>query len=149
VIDLANLNTHIAIPVLHKAGRGTNFTYDLSYDSSAWYKITSNGTTSWQPVYNWGWRGVTEAGTGYVSYDYTSSFVPFCYWEIWDNYVYHDAWGFHTGSQPRGHTGTAVVHCTIAPMIKAPREAPLLMGPATPYPFDCGVPTLSTPATEK
>ena len=31
-IDLANLNSHISIPVLHKAGRGTNFTYDLSYD---------------------------------------------------------------------------------------------------------------------
>jgi len=29
VINLANLNAHIAIPVVHKAGRGTDFTYDL------------------------------------------------------------------------------------------------------------------------
>ena len=34
IINLANLNSHISIPVLNKAGRGTNFTYDLSYDSS-------------------------------------------------------------------------------------------------------------------
>ncbi len=68
VIDLANLNSHIAIPVLHKAGRGTNFTYDLSYDTSVWYPVTSGSTTSWQPVFNFGWRGQTEAGTGYISY---------------------------------------------------------------------------------
>jgi hypothetical protein len=55
VINLANLNSHISVPVLHKAGRGTNFTYDLSYDSSVWYPVTSGSTTSWQPVYNWGW----------------------------------------------------------------------------------------------
>src|SRR6266478_8620752 len=56
IINLANLNSHITIPVLHKPGRGMNFTYDLSYDSSAWYPVTSGGTTSWQPVFNWGWR---------------------------------------------------------------------------------------------
>jgi hypothetical protein len=67
VFDLANLNVHLAIPVLHKAGRGTNFTYDLSYDNSVWYPVTANSTTSWQPVLNWGWRGVTEVSTGYVS----------------------------------------------------------------------------------
>ena len=54
VINLANLNAHITIPVLHKAGRGTNFTYDLSFDSSVWYPVTSGGTTSWQAVGNWG-----------------------------------------------------------------------------------------------
>jgi len=56
VIDLANLNAHIPIPVLHKAGRGLDFTYDLSYDSSVWYPVTSNQVTSWQPVLYWGWR---------------------------------------------------------------------------------------------
>src|SRR5258708_6047053 len=68
VINLANLNSHIDIPVLQKPGRGTNFTYDLSNDSSVWYPVTSGGITSWQPVRNWGWRGQTEAATGYVSY---------------------------------------------------------------------------------
>lgn len=70
VINLANLNAHIAIPVLHKAGRGTDFTYDLSYDSSVWYPVTSGSTTSWQPVLSWGWRGQTEIATGYISYAY-------------------------------------------------------------------------------
>src|SRR6266581_6270843 len=65
VINLANLNSHIAIPVIHKAGRGTNFTYDLSYDSSVWYPVGSGSTTSWQAVYKWGWRGQTEVATGY------------------------------------------------------------------------------------
>ncbi len=41
VINLANLNSHLSIPVLNKPGRGMNFTYDLSYgpvwhDSSDW-----------------------------------------------------------------------------------------------------------------
>ncbi len=35
-IDLANLNVHLDIPVVNKAGREVNFTYDLSYDSSVW-----------------------------------------------------------------------------------------------------------------
>ena len=36
VINLANLNAHWTIPLLHKPGRGTNFDYDLTYDSSVW-----------------------------------------------------------------------------------------------------------------
>src|SRR5437773_11381823 len=60
VINLGNLNSHVVIPVLRKPGRGLNFTYDLSYDTSVWYPVTSGGTTTWQPVSNWGWRGVTE-----------------------------------------------------------------------------------------
>src|SRR6266705_6043825 len=61
VINLANLNSHITIPVLHKAGRGLNFTYDLSYESSVWYPVGASGSQTWQPVQNWGWRGQTEA----------------------------------------------------------------------------------------
>src|SRR5437879_10054315 len=63
VINLGNLNAHWTIPVIHKPGRGINFTYDLSYDTSVWYPV--GGT--WQPVQNWGWRGQTEAATGYAS----------------------------------------------------------------------------------
>src|ERR1700676_2299881 len=68
-VNLGNLNVHFAIPVLHKAGRGMPFTYDLSYDSSIWTPVTSNNVTQWQPVANWGWRGATEVATGYVSSD--------------------------------------------------------------------------------
>ena len=67
VINLANLNSHLAIPVIHKTGRGTNFTYDLSYDSSVWYPVGASGSQLWEPVSNFGWHGVTEVLTGYVS----------------------------------------------------------------------------------
>jgi len=94
VIDLANLNAHIAVPVLHKAGRGLDFTYDLSYDSSIWYPVTSGSTTSWQPVQNWGWRAVTEASVGYISYNEQSFPERYgCLVITYSNYVYHDAWG--------------------------------------------------------
>src|SRR6266849_4675982 len=63
VINFANLNAHLAIPVLHKPGRGTNFTYDLSYDSSVWYPVGVSGSQTWQYVNNWGWRGQTEVAT--------------------------------------------------------------------------------------
>src|SRR5712691_8963588 len=66
IIDLANLNSHVGIPVIHKPGRGMDFTYDLSYDSSVWYPVGSSGNQAWQPVYNWGWRGATEVATGYL-----------------------------------------------------------------------------------
>src|SRR5712692_9791882 len=73
VINLANLNSHIAIPVLHKPGRGTNFTYDLSYDSSVWYPVGVSGSQTWQYVNNWGWRGQTEVATGYITYSVTKT----------------------------------------------------------------------------
>jgi hypothetical protein len=59
VVNEANLNVHFTSPVIHKAGRGMPFTYDLSYDSSVYYAFTdpNTGVTSWQPVTNWGWRG--------------------------------------------------------------------------------------------
>ncbi|PYX53468.1 MAG: hypothetical protein DMG76_25595 [Acidobacteria bacterium] len=66
VVNLGNLNLHFAVPVIHKAGRGMSFDYDLSYDGSIWTPVTSSGTTSWQPASNWGWRGQTEASVGYV-----------------------------------------------------------------------------------
>src|SRR4029077_6602422 len=82
------------IPVLHKSGRGTDFTYDLSYDNSVWYPVTSGSTTSWQPVQNYGWRGQTEMATGYVSFTFKdASFLHGCYEHTWSNWVYHDPWG--------------------------------------------------------
>ena len=68
VIDLANLNAHWGIPVLHKPGRGTDFTYDLSYDSSVWYPVGVPGSQTWTSVVNWGWTGQTQIATGYVGY---------------------------------------------------------------------------------
>jgi RHS repeat-associated protein len=68
VIDLANLNSHLTVPILNKPGRGTNFTYDLSADTSVWYPVTSGSTKSWHPVLNWGWTAQTAGMTGYASY---------------------------------------------------------------------------------
>jgi hypothetical protein len=67
-VNEGNLNVHFTIPVLHRAGRGTPFTYDLTYDSSVWMPGTSDGVTQWQPVNaNWGWSAVSQALTGSVS----------------------------------------------------------------------------------
>lgn len=41
VVNNANLNVHLAIPVMNKAGRGMPFYYILTNDSSVWYP---NGT---------------------------------------------------------------------------------------------------------
>ncbi len=56
VINLANLNSEITVPVLSKPGRGIPFTFNLTQDSSVWYPVTSGSTKSWQPVMNWGWN---------------------------------------------------------------------------------------------
>jgi RHS repeat-associated protein len=93
VVNLGNLNVHFSIPVLHKAGRGTPFTYDLSYDSSIWTPVTSSGVTQWQPATNWGWRGITEAQTGYLSYQTSTSKDNFGCVTTYYSYTYHDAYG--------------------------------------------------------
>jgi RHS repeat-associated protein len=98
VINIANLNAHIDVPVFNKPGRGLNFTYDLSYDSSVWYPVGASGSQTWQPTYNFGWRGQTEAATGYISFNAT---VTFCYTNrnptgthiVLTNWAYHGPWG--------------------------------------------------------
>ncbi|HXJ43486.1 MAG TPA: hypothetical protein VNH18_29660 [Bryobacteraceae bacterium] len=101
IINLANLNSHLTIPVLHKPGRGTNFSYDLTYDSSVWYPVGSSGNQSWQPVSGtWGWQGLAPGGTAYITYamTYTSSMcynggpVPYYEWSF-SNFVYVDPFG--------------------------------------------------------
>lgn len=99
VIDLANLNSQITIPVVNKAGRGTNFTYNLSYDSSVWMPVIVGGTTAWQPANtSWGWTGVTATGGAFVTYSmvYSSSNCgQSSSYQAWgySNFVYHDEFG--------------------------------------------------------
>jgi RHS repeat-associated protein len=118
-IDLANLNVHLDIPVLNKAGRGTNFTYDLTYDTSTWYPVGISGNQTWTNVYNWGWRGVTEIATGYVSMQgsestctYTVGKVQYQGYQKWTflNYIYHDPWGI-----PHPFSGTVIYYEAIDP----------------------------------
>ncbi len=68
VINLANLNSHIDVPIMNKPGRGMAFTYDMVYDSSVWYPVGVSGSQTWQPVWNWGWVGQTQAATGFATY---------------------------------------------------------------------------------
>ena len=124
VINLGNLNAHITIPVVNKAGRGTAFNYNLSYDTSVWYPTTVNGVLTWQPVYNWGWLAQTAVNTGYVS-DTQGTYT--CYYTVgrikyvgsihdWTtNYVYHDSWGIpHSFSGTSNYwLGTGAGGCTL------------------------------------
>src|SRR5256884_2210407 len=98
---LGNNNAHITVPVLHKPGRGLNFNYDLSYDSSVWYPVGSSGNQTWQPVSYWGWSGVTQAVTGTLTNsgtDYTCQMCNqyTCWYPVGQavitNWVYHDHW---------------------------------------------------------
>ena len=95
-VNLGNLNVHFSVPIVNKAGRGIPFTYALSYDSSIWVQVTTNGITSWSPTANWGWKGDTEIATGYVSNN-QSNFL--CdprlglYKTTFSGFVYHDPFG--------------------------------------------------------
>jgi RHS repeat-associated protein len=90
IINLANLNAHLDVPIINKPGRGGfNFTYDMSYDSSVWYPVGASGSQSWQFVPNWGWRGITEVATGYLSYSYTS---VVCHYTNLNGDLYPDGW---------------------------------------------------------
>ena len=98
VVDLMNLDVHWDIPVIHRSGRGTDFDYSLSYDSSIWSQATSSGTTSWQPVALWGWPGATQGATGSVGY---SAHIDGCYgdngqywyWTEYSDYYFVDSRG--------------------------------------------------------
>ena len=100
-VNLGNLNVHIAVPILHKAGRGLPFNFDLGYDSSIWYPVGASGSQSWQPVSssNWGWSSPYGGGAGYMS---ASSSMIYCYDSMGhpdgtivtvSGFAYHDQWG--------------------------------------------------------
>ncbi len=72
-INLANLNSHITVPVRQRSGRGMDFTYNLSYDSLVWYPVGVSGSQNWQPMTNWGWKGQTQTALGYISYGFTNT----------------------------------------------------------------------------
>jgi RHS repeat-associated protein len=96
VINLGNLNSHIAIPVLHKPGRGgMNFTFDLTYDTSIWYPVTSGSTKTWTPVGNWGWSSISQAVAGYLSFKETTTTKDsgLCTIYTYTNYAFHDVFG--------------------------------------------------------
>ena len=97
IVNLGNLNVHYTIPILHKAGRGVNFAYDSTYDSSVWMPVASGSTASWQPVpnSNWGWGGsimgyITYNGSPGNCYVYPAGVF---YYDQFTNFVFYDAQG--------------------------------------------------------
>ena len=62
IINLANLNSQLTIPIINKPGRGMHFTYSLFYNSSIWTAVNSSGTIAWTPATNWGWTPNTPVG---------------------------------------------------------------------------------------
>jgi hypothetical protein len=124
-VNLGNLNVHFSVPILHKAGRGLPFMYDLSYDSSIWTSVGSSGSGSWQPTPGWGWDSTWTGNGGYILH---SSYVaqicdgsngyPDGEEVVYNSYVYHDAFGrshaFNGGLSiySSGCTGTSVYSFT-------------------------------------
>lgn len=104
-VNLGNLDVHFTIPVLHKAGRGMPFSYDISYDGLVWSPVTSSGITQWQPASAFGWSNISNAGAGgYINYSVTNSggscpinppytFGTYTQAEYY-GFVYHDPAGF-------------------------------------------------------
>ena len=95
-VNNGNLNVHFEIPVVNKTGRQLPFYYSLSYDSLVWFPVSNGMATTWTPVNTstWGWRAVTEAETGYISYaDLPQKCSGGTNWHIYNNWVYHDPFG--------------------------------------------------------
>jgi RHS repeat-associated protein len=65
VVNLANLNVHLNVPVFSRSGRGLPFNFYLTYDNSIWYPVTTSGTTTWTSVAGIGWNG-SEVNVGSV-----------------------------------------------------------------------------------
>lgn len=97
-IDLGSLDVHLAVPIKHKAGRGLDFDYGLTYDSNFWQIYTAepdeyssdvqtwsynssaaDPSASYQGMASPGWTGGVSGGgvnPGYVYHDLSSYTCP-------------------------------------------------------------------------
>jgi RHS repeat-associated protein len=120
ILNLGSLEYRGTIPIMHKAGRGIPFKFDLTYDNKVWVPIGANGSQVWTPVTStnnqnyWGWTGLANVSNGvpYISYSMTTNsgmcgvYPGLQPWSSWaySNFVYHDELGIaHSIS---GLTGT-------------------------------------------
>jgi RHS repeat-associated protein len=100
VVDLANLNVQMTIPIRHRAGRGIDFDYNIEYNSSVWQPVTVGSTKSWTPDPQWGWQRLQPAGQSYITYSvvysqnmcYNGGPVPYQEW-VYSNFIYYDQFG--------------------------------------------------------
>jgi hypothetical protein len=98
VINLGSLNSHLAIPIFSKPGRGMPFNYTLTFDNSVWYPSNVSGSSAWTPVFNWGWAAQTPVVTGELTYSSSSTKCydqpPGFYWGTrYTHFVYYDPFG--------------------------------------------------------
>src|SRR6185437_11484425 len=79
IIDLANLNSQLVVPVLNKQGRGMPLVFNITHDSSIWVSVPSGSSKVWQPVkFQWGWN-TTEVNVGTVTFSESVVETPeFC-----------------------------------------------------------------------
>ncbi|MGH9506074.1 MAG: hypothetical protein ACRD13_04050, partial [Terriglobales bacterium] len=102
-LDLGDLDLHIAIPIVAKAGRGTALTYTLGFDSDVWAP-----SATWTPSPTWGWTGETDAATGYILYSSESNEcaygqypdLQYYHWSTYSSFEYVD-----TSGQVHGYNG--------------------------------------------
>src|SRR5947207_14108920 len=66
-VNVANLNLHVAIPFVKRAGRGIPFFYGLVYDSQIWAPTSGHWTGAPNLAFL-GWRGATSGNFGGASY---------------------------------------------------------------------------------
>ena len=138
-VNLGNLNVHFVIPVLHKAGRGMPFNFDLSYDSSVWRPVTVSGVQYWTPAPNWGWKQTGRLGN--ITYTYTTQdcqyFVSYtgqwytAYTQYWyTNWQFVDDAGVAhpLSGSTQGWNGGTVANTNCA---TAPPDVPSTTGTAT------------------
>jgi RHS repeat-associated protein len=76
LVNLGNLNVNFTFPLINKPGRGIPFVLAPTVDSSIWYPVTSNGTTSWQPAPGWGWSGMPSSYSGSVTWQTPAPIGP-------------------------------------------------------------------------
>ena len=102
VLDIANLNSRVTIPIMSKPGRGTPFHYAMAYDNSVWVPLGDPANRSWQPQPYFGWHGISEAVTGYLSYSMASlpcppgpvpTPPPHGHETVFAGFVYYDTFG--------------------------------------------------------
>jgi RHS repeat-associated protein len=78
IIDNANGNVHLTIPVFSRPGRGVSFSYALAYDSSIWSPYGAGYYGVWSPPTGglWGWAAQSTSGAGSYFYSQTQACCP-------------------------------------------------------------------------
>ena len=101
VINLGNLNVQYTIPIRHKTGRGNNFAWDLTYNSSVWTPVGNVGNQAWALAS--GWAGLNPFGLSYITYSMTYTSGQCGYqgqssYQEWSygNFYYYDQYGVST-----------------------------------------------------